>query len=133
MKNFYIEIYTQYPSTMRKNETTILKIFHNSFDCCGTGEETGFSVLHTCPEDQKIQLSSCPNKIEDMFSSYAPLMLAGFLVLSGIMTVAVVCSVVLSRHLSRFPEPPPEYAIVWEERNKKCLTDLLLGCFSKCK
>ncbi|XP_016112982.1 CD9 antigen-like isoform X2 [Sinocyclocheilus grahami] len=125
--NFYTKIYTQYPHTRRNNETMVLKLFHKTLDCCGIGEPIEQFVLDTCPEGnipKQIPFNRCPRVIQDMFNSNAPLVLCGFLGMAGIMMVALVCSVVLSRHISQSPASPSENGSQWEAIHRQCIQNL---------
>lgn len=89
--------------TRSSNETMILRLLHKTFDCCGIGESI---VYESCPEGNSQKQStflSCPSVIQDVFNSNAPLVLVGFLGIAGLMMLALVCSVILSRYISKNP------------------------------
>ncbi|KAK9978982.1 hypothetical protein ABG768_020718 [Culter alburnus] len=115
LAKFYATIYAQYVNTRSPGQAMTLKIFNNAFDCCGIGGPIEIFVRDTCPEGnflKQLTFPSCPSVILDMFKSSAPLVLGGFLGTAGIMVVALVCSVVLSRHVSRSHASPPAYVLL---------------------
>uniref|UniRef100_A0A8C2D1S6 Tetraspanin n=1 Tax=Cyprinus carpio TaxID=7962 RepID=A0A8C2D1S6_CYPCA len=98
LSELYRKIYTSH--TRSSNETMILRLLHKTFDCCG------IDVHDTCPEGNSQKQStflSCPSVIQDVFNSNAPLVLVGFLGIAGLMMLALVCSVILSRYISKNP------------------------------
>ncbi|XP_067309716.1 CD9 antigen isoform X2 [Pseudorasbora parva] len=98
LANFYRTIYAQYLNTRSPGQAMTLKLFHNTFDCCGIGGPIEVLVRDTCPEGnflQQISFPSCPSVMQDMFNSKAPLVLGGFLGTAGLMLAALTCSSVL--------------------------------------
>ncbi|ROL44823.1 CD9 antigen [Anabarilius grahami] len=88
LANFYGTIYAQYLNTRSPGQAMTLKIFHNTFDCCGVGGFMEVFVRETCPEGnflKQLSFPSCPSVILDMFKSSAPLVLGWFLGTAGIM------------------------------------------------
>ncbi|XP_056093187.1 pyrroline-5-carboxylate reductase 1, mitochondrial-like [Rhinichthys klamathensis goyatoka] len=57
---------------------------------------------------------TCPSVIQGMFNSKAPMVVGGFLGMAGIMMVALVCSVVLNRHI---PQSHASYTPSSDEKN----------------
>uniref|UniRef100_A0A8C1V6N8 Tetraspanin n=1 Tax=Cyprinus carpio TaxID=7962 RepID=A0A8C1V6N8_CYPCA len=113
--NFYNTIYAQYLNTRSPGQAVTLKLFHNAFDCCGIGGPIEVFVRDTCPDGnvlQKLTYSSCPGVIKNVFASHAPLVLGGFLGMAGIMTLALVCSFVLRRHVSPYYVSPRSYVLL---------------------
>uniref|UniRef100_A0A672P0P5 Uncharacterized protein n=1 Tax=Sinocyclocheilus grahami TaxID=75366 RepID=A0A672P0P5_SINGR len=91
------------------------RVFVFQFDCCGVGGPIEMFVRDTCPKGsflQQLSYSSCPNVIKDVFNSNAQLVLGGFLGTAGIMTLALVCSCVLRRHVSVSRASPPAYVLL---------------------
>uniref|UniRef100_A0A671QVY7 CD9 antigen-like n=2 Tax=Sinocyclocheilus anshuiensis TaxID=1608454 RepID=A0A671QVY7_9TELE len=112
---FYTTIYAQYLNTRSPGQAVTLRLFHNAFDCCGVGGPIEVFVRDTCPDGnflKQISYSSCPGVIKDVFNSHAPLVLGGFLGTAGIMTLALVCSFVLRRHISPSHASPPSYVLL---------------------
>ncbi|KAA0706389.1 CD9 antigen [Triplophysa tibetana] len=112
---FYISVYTQYLNTRADGQALTLKMFHNAFDCCGIGGPIEILVRDTCPKGsfiQQITFSSCPNAINGMFESKAPLLLGGFLGTAGVMLVALVCSIILRRENPAPHASPPAYVLL---------------------
>ncbi|XP_048015343.1 CD9 antigen-like isoform X2 [Megalobrama amblycephala] len=98
LANFYNTIYTQYVITKSPGQAMTLKLFHNTFDCCGVDRLIEVLVRDTCPEGnflKQLSFPRCPSVIRDMFKSSAPLVLGGFLGTAGIMLVALLCSSIL--------------------------------------
>ncbi|XP_077061860.1 CD9 antigen isoform X1 [Siphateles boraxobius] len=107
--NFYTTIYAQYLNTRSPGQEVTLKLFHKTFDCCGIGGPIEVLVRNTCPEGslmKQLTFPSCPSVIHDMFDSSAPMVLGVFLGTAGIMILALVCSVVFSRHISQSRATP---------------------------
>ncbi|KAK7166884.1 hypothetical protein R3I94_001306 [Phoxinus phoxinus] len=113
--NFYATIYAQYLNTRSPGQAMTLKLFHNAFGCCGIGGLIEVFVRDTCPEGnifQQLTFPSCPSEIQDMFKSSAPMVLGGFLGTAGIMMLALVCSVVFSRHISQSRATSAAYVLL---------------------
>lgn len=113
--NFYTTIYAQYLNTRSPGQAVTLKLFHNAFDCCGVGGPIEIFVRDTCPEGnilQQITYPSCPGVIKNVFESHAPMVLGGFLGMSGIMTLALICSFVLRRHISPLQVSHSSYVLL---------------------
>ncbi|XP_016354470.1 CD9 antigen-like [Sinocyclocheilus anshuiensis] len=113
--NFYATIYAQYLKTRSPAQAVTLELFNNAFDCCGVGGPIEMFVRDTCPKGsflQQLSYSSCPSMIKDVFNSNAQLVLGGFLGTAGIMTLALVCSCVLRRHVSVSHASPPAYVLL---------------------
>ncbi|XP_052406587.1 CD9 antigen [Carassius gibelio] len=110
--NFYATIYAQYLNTRSPAQAVTLKLFHNTFDCCGVGGSIEMFVRDTCPKAsflEKLMYSSCPSVIDEVFDANAPLVLGGFLGTAGIMLVALVCSCLLYGNLKPSYYSPPIY------------------------
>ncbi|XP_026112240.1 CD9 antigen-like [Carassius auratus] len=131
---FHRKLYTKSPDDRSKSETMILKVLHKTFDCCGIDGSTGKSE-DTCPEgiSQKDgKFPNCPNVIQDMFNSKAPLVLVGFLGIAGIMMLALVCSVIFSRYISKNP-PSSGTNSELERLHNECIENLRDNLISFCK
>ncbi|XP_026118267.1 CD9 antigen-like [Carassius auratus] len=86
--NFYKTIYAQYLNTRSPAQAVTLKLFHNTFDCCGGAGLIDILVQDTCPKAsflEQFTYSSCPSAIDEVFDAKAPLVLGGFLGTAGIM------------------------------------------------
>uniref|UniRef100_A0A8C1YNI1 Tetraspanin n=1 Tax=Cyprinus carpio TaxID=7962 RepID=A0A8C1YNI1_CYPCA len=113
--NFYATIYAQYVNTQSSAQAVTLEFFNNAFDCCGVGGPIEVIVRNTCPKGsflEQLTYSSCLGAIKDVFNSKAQLVLGGFLGTAGIMTLALVCSCVLQRHVSVSHASPPAYVLL---------------------
>uniref|UniRef100_A0A8C1T7V2 Tetraspanin n=1 Tax=Cyprinus carpio TaxID=7962 RepID=A0A8C1T7V2_CYPCA len=113
--NLYATIYAQYVNTQSSAQAVTLEFLNNAFDCCGVGGPIEVIVRNTCPKGsflEQLTYSSCLGAIKDVFNSKAQLVLGGFLGTAGIMTLALVCSCVLQRHVSVSHASPPAYVLL---------------------
>uniref|UniRef100_A0A9J8CEK8 Tetraspanin n=1 Tax=Cyprinus carpio carpio TaxID=630221 RepID=A0A9J8CEK8_CYPCA len=120
LSELYRKIYTSH--TRSSNETMILRLLHKTFDCSGIGEQRD-----TCPEgnfQKQSTFLSCPSVIQDVFNSNAPLVLVGFLGIAGLMMLALVCSVILSRYISKNPASSSGTNSQLERMHMECIESL---------
>ncbi|XP_036408843.1 CD9 antigen-like isoform X1 [Megalops cyprinoides] len=111
LSDFYGSVYLQYVN--KGGDPTMevtLKIFHNCFQCCGVGGVIEPFVRSTCTESgilDFLKSKPCPAVIVSTFRSKAPLVLGIFLGTAALMLLAIVCSVILRRAISRSLSGPP--------------------------
>ncbi|XP_051948547.1 CD81 antigen-like [Xyrauchen texanus] len=81
----------------RKPAAAVLKVFHDSLNCCGKGVSTGlvswFSDM--CPKQIELTNSSCHSKINELFSEKVYLIGIAALVVAVIMIFEMIFSMVL--------------------------------------
>ncbi|XP_066515631.1 CD9 antigen-like isoform X2 [Hoplias malabaricus] len=98
---FYATVYAQYLIKKDTIRGIILKLFHNTFDCCGLGGtvQTIMQETDTCPQEYSLLGISISTSTSCVTAILADLqrssVLAAFLGIAGSMLVALVCSVVM--------------------------------------
>ncbi|XP_060721258.1 CD81 antigen-like isoform X1 [Tachysurus vachellii] len=112
---FYATIYTQYMITGDVIRAFMLKLFHKAFDCCGLGGtiQTLMGATNICPQQSSFlgvavsTSSSCLPLI--MTQLEASSVLTFFMVITGILIMAVVCAGFMYQQLSRPVLTSPPY------------------------
>ncbi|XP_036422927.1 CD9 antigen isoform X2 [Colossoma macropomum] len=98
---FYATVYAQYLIKKDWIRSIILKLFHNTFDCCGLGGtvQTILQETDTCPQRYSLlgisisTSTSCVTAI--LVDLQASTVLGVFLGIAGAMLVAVGCSILM--------------------------------------
>ncbi|XP_038129703.1 CD9 antigen-like isoform X1 [Cyprinodon tularosa] len=113
---FYVSLYTIYVNSQDPAIGVTLTFIHNSLHCCGmTGVSLIELVKQTCPKPdgfmEHIVMSNCPLTIVNVFESRAPLVMGIFVGTGALLTVAMICSGVLSSQIRRLSSSP-QYIIL---------------------
>lgn len=77
---------------------TVLKVFHETLNCCGKGGLLGFSqmfISDVCPGELKVKAANCHDKIRELFSEKIYLIGIAALVVAVIMIFEMIFSMVL--------------------------------------
>ncbi|KAK7141836.1 hypothetical protein R3I94_011504 [Phoxinus phoxinus] len=77
---------------------SILKVFHETLNCCGKGSLISFAELwltDVCPGDLKVKAGNCHSKIKEFFSEKICLVGIAALVVAVIMIFEMILSMVL--------------------------------------
>ncbi|XP_017550058.1 CD9 antigen isoform X2 [Pygocentrus nattereri] len=104
---FYATIYAQYLIKKDWIRSIILKLFHNTFDCCGLGGtvQTILQETDTCPQRYSLLGISISTSTSCMTAILADLqassVLGVFLGIAGAMLVAVGCSVLMNNSIKK--------------------------------
>ncbi|XP_064171302.1 CD9 antigen isoform X1 [Anguilla rostrata] len=104
LAEFYKTVYLQYLNKGDPGLAATLKLFNNALDCCGIGVPLEALIQDTCPKKDFISLfttASCPNAIQTLFDTNAPLVLGCFIGISIVMVFTSFCSCILSAAISR--------------------------------
>ncbi|KAM9745044.1 CD9 antigen isoform 2-T2 [Menidia menidia] len=113
---FYTSLYTLYVSSGDPGIAITLTFFHNTLHCCGvTGVSLIEIVKHTCPKPngfmESIVMPNCPVTIVNLFDTKAPLVMAIFIGTGALLTIALICSAILSSQI-RQSASSPQYIIL---------------------
>ncbi|KAL7830832.1 hypothetical protein SRHO_G00319590 [Serrasalmus rhombeus] len=115
---FYATIYAQYLIKKDWIRSIILKLFHNTFDCCGLGGtvQTILQETDTCPQRYSllgISISTSTSCVTAILADLqASSVLGVFLGIAGAMIVTVACASVIWHQSSRSASSPPPYIIL---------------------
>ncbi|KAK2913839.1 hypothetical protein Q8A67_002238 [Cirrhinus molitorella] len=98
---FYDSVYdngiSNIDSEQRQAAATVLKVFHETLNCCGKGGIFSVATMwisDTCPKDKKIS-DNCHTKIRELFSEKIYLIGIAALVVAVIMIFEMIFSMVL--------------------------------------
>ncbi|XP_058260781.1 CD81 antigen isoform X1 [Hemibagrus wyckioides] len=110
---FYVTVYAQHVLTGDVIRAFILKLFHTAFDCCGLGGimQTVMGSTNICPQQTSILGIPASRSCLPLIMSELPAssVLIFFMVIAGILIVAVVCAGFMYQQLSRPVLASPPY------------------------
>uniref|UniRef100_A0A8C6SR12 Tetraspanin n=1 Tax=Neogobius melanostomus TaxID=47308 RepID=A0A8C6SR12_9GOBI len=104
---FYTSLYTLYVTSGGDPALAVVLTFlHKMFHCCGlSGIPLVELVKQTCPDPdglwEHIKMANCPSEIASVFDTRASIVLGTFLGTGALLVTALVCSIILLKHLMR--------------------------------
>ncbi|XP_044186161.1 CD9 antigen isoform X1 [Thunnus albacares] len=113
---FYSSMYALYLNNGDPAIGITLTFTHKMLHCCGV---TGIPVLElakqTCPSPdgilEHLVMPNCPGIILDVFNRKAPLVMGIFIGTGALLSIALICSAILSKSL-RISTSAPQYIIL---------------------
>lgn len=115
---FYATVYAQYLIKKDVIRGLILRLLHNTFDCCGLGGtlQTIMQETDTCPQRYSvlgISISTSTSCVTAILADLqASSVLGVFLAIAGVMILAVVLASAIWHQSSRSVSSPPPYVLL---------------------